>query len=91
MLRIIASKYAQNKAANRQLAIMENLYNYRYDKSGRAINMNPLAQFDLDIQSMTPKELEAMATIKEAQEKKAKSAKNVKSRNGSIVKAIKNL
>jgi hypothetical protein len=53
--------------------------------------MNPLAQFDLDIQSMTPKELEAMATIKEAQEKKAKSAKNVKSRNGSIVKAIKNL
>jgi site-specific recombinase XerD len=90
-LNSIASKYAQNKAANRQLAIMENLYNYRYDKSGRAINMNPLAQFDLDIQSMTPKELEAMATIKEAQEKKAKSAKNVKSRNGSIVKAIKNL
>jgi hypothetical protein len=90
-LNSIASKYAQNKLSNRQLATMENLYNYRYDKSGRAINMNPLAQFDLDIQSMTPKEIEAMATIKEAQEKKAKSAKNVKSRNGSIVKAIKNL
>jgi hypothetical protein len=90
-LNSIASKYAQNKLENRQLGVMENLYNYRYDKSGRAINMNPLAQFDLDIQSMTPKELEAMATIKEAQEKKAKSAKNVKSRNGSIVKAIKNL
>jgi hypothetical protein len=90
-LNSIASKYAQYKLENRQLGVMENMYNYRFDKSGRAINMNPLAQFDLDIQSMTPKEIETMATIKEAQEKKAKSAKNVKSRNGSIVKAIKNL
>ena len=87
----IASKFAQNQLANRQLAAMENLYNYRFDKSGRAVNMNPLAQFDLDIQSMTPAELKAMATIKEAQDKKAKSARTVASRNGSIVKAIKNL
>ena len=87
----VASKFAQNKAANRQLAVMENMYNYRYDKSGRAINMNPLAQFDLDIKSMTPAELEAMATIKRAQDKKAESAKTANSRNGSIVKAIKNL
>jgi hypothetical protein len=90
-LNSIASKYAQNKLENRQLGVMENMYNYRFDKSGRAINMNPLAQFDLDIQSMTPEELKAMATIKEAQDKKAKSAKTVVSRNGSIVKAIKNL
>lgn len=87
----IASKYAQNKLENRQLATMENLYNYRYDKSGRAINMNPLQQWDLDIQSMTSEELQAMATIKKAQEKKVESAKTAKSRNGSIVKAIKNL
>ena len=90
-LNSVSAKFLQNQLSNRQLATMENLYNYRYDKSGRAINMNPLAQFDLDIQSMTPEELQAMATIKKAQEKKVESAKTAKSRNGSIVKAIKNL
>jgi hypothetical protein len=35
-----ADKYAKNKLENRTLGVYENLYNYRYDKSGRAINMN---------------------------------------------------
>jgi len=35
-----ADKYAKNKLENRELGVYENLYNYRYDKSGRAINMN---------------------------------------------------
>lgn len=43
-LNSIASKYAQNKLENRTLGVYENLYNYRFDPSGRAINMNPLFQ-----------------------------------------------
>ncbi len=36
----IADKYAKNKLENRTLGVMENMYNYRFDPSGRAINMN---------------------------------------------------
>lgn len=43
-LNSIADKYAKNKLENRTLGVMENMYKYRYDKSGRAINMNPLFQ-----------------------------------------------
>ena len=43
-LESISDKYTQNKAANRQLGVYENLYNFRYDPAGRAINMNPLFQ-----------------------------------------------
>lgn len=43
-LNSIADKYAKNRLENRELGIYENLYNYRYDPSGRAINMNPLYQ-----------------------------------------------
>jgi hypothetical protein len=43
-LNSIADKYAKNKLENRTLGVYENLYKYRYDKSGRAINMNPLFQ-----------------------------------------------
>jgi hypothetical protein len=39
-LNSISDKYAKNKLENRELGIYENLYNYRYDPSGRAINMN---------------------------------------------------
>ena len=39
-LNSISSKYAQNALENRTLGVYENLYNYRYDKSGRAVNMN---------------------------------------------------
>jgi len=43
-LNSIADKYSKNKLENRELGIYENLYNYRYDPAGRAINMNPLFQ-----------------------------------------------
>jgi len=39
-LNSIADKYAKHKLENRELGIYENLYNYRYDSKGRAINMN---------------------------------------------------
>ena len=43
-LNSIASKYAQNKLDNRKLAVLENMYNYRYDRNFRTQNMNPLWQ-----------------------------------------------
>lgn len=42
----IAAKTAQQRASNRKLAIMENMYGFRFSPSGRAINMNAPAQFD---------------------------------------------
>ena len=87
----IASKYAQNKLENRELGVMENLYNYRFDKSGRAINMNPLAQWDVSgtnspSQTSAPEGYEYETILK-----KKKAAATKDARNGSIVKAIKNL
>jgi hypothetical protein len=43
----IAAKTAKQRASNRKLAIMENMYGFRFSPSGRAINMNAPAQFDL--------------------------------------------
>ena len=45
-LNSIADKYAKNKLENRKLTIYENMYNYRFGKSGRAQNYNPLQIFD---------------------------------------------
>ena len=42
----IAAKTAQQRAANRKLGIMENLYNFRFDPRGRAINANALQSFN---------------------------------------------
>jgi len=69
---------------------MENLYNYRYDKSGRAINMNPLVNFDEMIANASPDELTKYKALLEAKTSKEKTSTKA-SRNGSIVKAIKNL
>jgi hypothetical protein len=89
-LNSISAKYAQNKLENKQLATMENLYNYRFDKSGRAINMNPLVNFDEMIANASPDELDKYKALLEAKSSKEKTSKK-ESRNGSIVKAIKNL
>jgi hypothetical protein len=43
----IAAKTAQQRASNRKLGIMENMYNFRFTPSGKAINTNAPAQFDL--------------------------------------------
>lgn len=68
----IADKIQQNKLENRTLGVYENLYNYRYDNQGRAINLNSPYNFNIP---------QVGSTIE--QKKKA--------RNGSIVKAMKNL
>jgi hypothetical protein len=43
----IAAKTAQQRAANRKLGVMENMYNFRFTPSGRAINTNAPAQFNM--------------------------------------------
>ena len=42
----IAAKTAQQRAVNRKMAVMENLYNFRFDPRGRAINANALQFFN---------------------------------------------
>lgn len=75
-LNSVAAKYAQNQLENRTLQAYENLYNYRYDDSFRAINMNPLWQPNMQTSSQI------------AKDGKKVSKKNL---NGSIVKALKNI
>jgi hypothetical protein len=43
-LNSISDKIMKNKLDNRTLSVYENMYNYRFDKNGRAINMNPAFQ-----------------------------------------------
>jgi hypothetical protein len=96
-LNSISDKYAKNSLENRTLQTYENMYNYRYDKAGRLINMNPLAQWDVSgltsgksgakdlpegyeyIYDKNSKPIDVRKTPKE------------KAKNGSIVKAIRNL
>ena len=101
-LNSISDKYSKNELENRTLKTYENLYNYRFDGNGRAVNMNPLAQFNTPIVG-TPSKLKNQSGedllpiydkkgdvtgYKVKQEAKSKSKS---SRNGSIVTAIKNL
>jgi hypothetical protein len=88
-LNSISSKIAQNRLDNRTLSTMENLYNYRFDPSFRARNMNPLVDFDQMIDNASPADLNKIKKSLEEKTTKTKTAE--KSRNGSIVKAIKNL
>jgi hypothetical protein len=46
-LNSISAKTAQQRAANKKLAVMENLYNFRFSPSGRAINANGFASFNM--------------------------------------------
>ena len=89
-LNSISSKIAQNKLDNRTLATMENLYNYRFDPSFRARNMNPLVDFDSMLANASPEDLTSITKRIEEKTKKSGTTKNV-ARNGSIVKALKNL
>jgi hypothetical protein len=106
-LNSISDKYAKNKLENRTLGVYENLYNYRYDDKGRAINMNPLAQFDIQGRPTTGKSSgKGLAEGKGfsydengnivgvrsiGKEEKEKNGKSIKAKNGSIVKSYKNL
>jgi hypothetical protein len=42
----IAAKTAQQRAVNRKMAVLENMYNFRFDPKGRAINANALQFFN---------------------------------------------
>lgn len=101
----ISDKIAKNKLENRQLGVMENMYNYRYDSQGRAYNINNPAQFNIpDLGVADPSLMDNgrndgtvpvydnkgnIISYKVVQP--AKATKTTKNRNGSIVKAIKNL
>ena len=89
----IADKYSKNLLENRTAGIYENLYNYRYDNRGRAINMNPLARFTIpnvanqQTGTIAPDDL---LPIYDKDNKKV-VAYTKKLKNGNVVKAIKNL
>ena len=97
----MSDKFQKNKLENRQLGIYENMYNYRYDAKGRAINMNGLQQLYPDGSNSTEgiSDAEQLFSIEEkkdalkqkikdkkAAEKKALGGK----RNGGLVKAFRN-
>ena len=103
----MADKIDKNKLENKTLAVYENTYNYRYSPSGRIQNYNPLQQFDVALGgSGTGKTSGGIApgyeftydasgniigTKKQAKDETGKNGVKIKSRNGSIVKAIKGL
>jgi hypothetical protein len=90
----IAAKTAQQRAANRNLAVMENMYNYRFTPSGRAINTNAPAQFNIPGASGSQKATDAKGNdLLPIYNKKGDITgyKVKEARHGSLVKALKNL
>lgn len=87
----ISDKIAKNKLENRTLGIYENLYNYRFDESGRAQNWNPLAQFNTALGGSGTSESAPEGYEYETVLKKKKKKDEDTGRNGRIVKAIKGL
>jgi len=100
-LNSIGQKYLENKRENREVGLMESLYNFRFDSKGRAINMNPLAQFAIpnianQPLAQQPGQQSAPTAGKDYIPVYDKDRKNIveyvkKAKNGNIVKAIKNL
>lgn len=87
-LNSISSKIAQNKLENRELGVYENMYNFRFNPEGRAVNYNPLASWsEPAVIGKTPEQLRAMAMMAEADEKSKKKSESA--RNGKIVQALK--
>lgn len=99
----IASKIQQHKLENRTLGIYENLYNYRYNNKGVAVNMNPLVNFDAMIQQATQNGLvqvdnDGKIVINERRVTKDKNqipkefrdtTRTIEKKNGGLVKAMK--
>jgi len=93
-LNSINDKIMKQKAENRQMGVMENMYNYRFSPSGVAYNLNPLAQFNVAGNGKISDEVAPAGYEFEKILKKKKTSKEddtTYSRNGSIVKAIKGL
>jgi hypothetical protein len=90
----IAAKTAQQRAANRNLAVMENMYNFRFTPSGRAINTNAPAQFNIPGAGGSQKSTDAKGNdLLPIYNKKGDITgyKVKEARHGSLVKALKNL
>jgi hypothetical protein len=60
----MADKYAKHKLENRTLGIYENMYNYRFDKNGRAQNYNPFQIFDTQMGGAKAKGSDSMPGYK---------------------------
>ena len=104
-MKSVADKIAKNKLENKTLGIYENLYKYRFDPSGRAINMNPLAQFDYSgsgssksggglasgLEFTYDANGNIVGTRKTKEEAKYGKKVTKNNKNGNIVRAIKNL
>ncbi len=95
-LNSISDKYAKNSLENKTLQTYENLYTYRYDAHGRAINMNGIPQWNIKGNYNRAEE----APVAEGRQYPyttdkagitAKSRTKSTSRNGSIVRAMKGL
>lgn len=52
-LNSMTDKMAKNKLENRELAVMENMYNYRFGSNGRIHNMNGPAVFNTNVPGTT--------------------------------------
>jgi len=102
----ISDKLAQARKEQRISDIEQQRYNYRFDANGRPINMNPLATFNTSGSgkpSMGGYDLEEgkdftynkagkiVGTRSLKKDETGKNGTKIKARNGSIVKAIKNL
>jgi hypothetical protein len=85
----IAEKIAKHKLENRTLGVYENMYNYRFGPKGQAININAPYEFSTDRYASTDNLIPVKNTKGDIIEYKVKND-NV-SKNGSLVKAIKNL
>jgi hypothetical protein len=99
-LNSISDKFLKNKLENRTLAINENLYNYRFDRRGRAWNWNPLAQFDTTMGgnassrgkvSGIPDDWMTLYDENGKFQGTKKRTKSTEEKNGGLVRAIKNL
>ena len=94
-LKSIAAKTAQNKLDNRQLGIMENMYNFRFGPNGQAYNTNNPYQFNPQGSpfAKTKGGMEFADDVTPLYDASGKIAKLEKksARNGSIVKALKSL
>jgi len=93
----VTDKKIKQQLENKKLAVMENLYKFRFDKNGRVRNMNPLATFNTSLgsaksASSIPDDWTALFDSEGGfQGTKKKKKDDDEARNGSIVKAIKNL
>jgi len=102
----ISDKLAQARKEQRMSDLEQQRYNFRFDANGRPINMNPLATFNTygsGKSSMGGYDLEEgkdftynragkiVGTRALKKDEDAKNGNKIKARNGSIVKAIKNL